>query len=134
MQFNIFIAIIFQLFMFSILYNWDQYEINNFTINVTQESLTNNRHSLIHMWQIYQPNQTVNIWHFSEDISASQTLINLSILWLKPCCKAASFEYRKCRITVNLLPKERWYPYLRIGRRSSFLNKTNVSVNPNKQK
>ena len=36
-----------------------------------------------------------HLMHVSEDISASQTRINLSIASLKRCCKAGSFEYNK---------------------------------------
>ena len=42
-----------------------------------------------------QPYQTVNIRHFSEDISATQPRMNLLIASLKPCCKASSFQYNK---------------------------------------
>ena len=48
--------------------------------------------------QIAYPNQTVNICHFLEDISAPQTRINLPIAALELCCKADRFEYNKAYI------------------------------------
>ena len=45
--------------------------------------------------EISSPNQTVNFWHFSEDILAPRPRINLSIASLESCCKAGSFEYNK---------------------------------------
>ena len=47
--------------------------------------------SLPDVWQTAKPKQTINIWHFSENISAPPTLINLSIAASKLCCKAGSF-------------------------------------------
>ena len=38
------------------------------------------------------------VWYGLKDISASGTRINLLIAALKPCCKAASFEYNKAYI------------------------------------
>jgi hypothetical protein len=45
--------------------------------------------------KIIQPNQTVNNWHISNNISAPQTLINLPIASLKSCSLASSFENHK---------------------------------------
>ena len=50
------------------------------------------------MCQIAKPNQTINIWHFSEDVSAPRTRINLPIALLEPCCQAGHFEYNKAYI------------------------------------
>jgi hypothetical protein len=45
--------------------------------------------------KIVQPNQTVKIWHGSNNTLALQTRSNLSIASLKLCCLAGSFEYNK---------------------------------------
>ena len=41
------------------------------------------------------PNQTVRFVHVFEDISATQTRINLLFAALEPCCLAGSFAYNK---------------------------------------
>ena len=45
-----------------------------------------------------KPNQTINLWHLSEDISAPQARINLRIASLERCFKAGHFEYNKAYI------------------------------------
>ena len=50
---------------------------------------------------IDQQKQTVNIWHFSKEIWAPWTQINLSIAALKPCCIQWTYIWRPKKVNPN---------------------------------